>query len=129
MSERTPEQEEIAQCWDVLEGHSFPPEACGWPLVSIIGQLPNAIDCAINCLVRQREDLLAELLPVRAGLWQIVPKEPTKEMIQACIWALDRWREKHGNVQGFVPPGDKYQVRWRAMLEAAPAPVAAGVRE
>lgn len=54
--------------------------------------------------------------------WQLVPKEPTKEMIQACIWALDRWREKHGNVQGFVPPGDKYQVRWRAMLEAAPAP-------
>lgn len=54
------------------------------------------------------------------GEWQIVPKEPTKEMIQACIWALDRWREINGNVQGFVPPGEKYQVRWRAMLAAAP---------
>lgn len=52
--------------------------------------------------------------------WQLVPKEPTPEMIQACIWALDRWREKHGNVQGFVPPGEKYQVRWRAMLAVAP---------
>ena len=53
--------------------------------------------------------------------WVLVPREPTKEMIQASIWALDRWREKHGNVQGHVPPGEKYQIRWRAMLAAAPA--------
>lgn len=54
----------------------------------------------------------------------LVPIEPNRDMIQACIWALDRWREKHGNVQGFVPPGQKYQVRWAAMLAAAPAPPA-----
>jgi hypothetical protein len=52
--------------------------------------------------------------------WQLVPVEPDRNMVQASIWALDRWREKNGNVQGFVPPGEKYQIRWRAMLGAAP---------
>jgi hypothetical protein len=72
--------------------------------------------------VRAASDTRAPVVSSQAGKdWQLVPKEPTKEMIQACIWALDRWREKNGNVQGFVPPGDKYQVRWRAMLAAAPS--------
>ena len=48
-------------------GHGFPPEACGWPFKSIVGELPNAIDCAIDCLVRQREALQTEVDQLRAS--------------------------------------------------------------
>lgn len=70
--------------------------------------------------------LTAALASLKGGVavpdgWQMVPKEPTKDMVQAAIWALDRWREKNGNVQGFVPPSDKYQIRYRAMLASAPS--------
>lgn len=53
--------------------------------------------------------------------WKIVPEEPTEEMNRAAIWALDRWREKFGNPQERVPAGQKYAIRYRAMLAAAPA--------
>ena len=59
--------------------------------------------------------------PLVLGGWQVVPIDPDKNMTQAAIWALDRWREKHGNVQERVPPGQKHEIRWRAMLGAAPA--------
>ena len=66
-TECTPQQEEISKCWETLEGHGFPPEACGWPFKSIVGELPNAIDCAIDCLVRQREALQTEVDQLRAS--------------------------------------------------------------
>src|SRR5437870_2740893 len=66
----------------------------------------------------------AEASPRAPDGWQMVLAEPDRDMIQASIWALDRWREKHGNVQGHVPPGEKYQIRWRAMLAASPVPPA-----
>lgn len=78
-------------------------------------QLANDM-CGLKFPVRQIEAAL-----MGEDGWQLVPKEPTKEMIQASIWALDRWRETNGNVQGHVPPGEKYQIRWQAMLAAAPA--------
>jgi hypothetical protein len=57
--------EEIQLSWEALEGHGFPPEAVGWPFRDAAGLLPEAIDCAIDCLVRQRNDLLAEVLELR----------------------------------------------------------------
>lgn len=63
----TGHQAEIAQSWEMLEGFGFPPEACGWPMRDITGLLPEAIKCALECLVRQREDLLAEISPLRAA--------------------------------------------------------------
>lgn len=76
-SQRSPEQDEISRCWQMLENHGFPPEACGWPFISLVGELPNAIDCAIDCLVRQREDLLAEVLELR--------KRPDPSVIAAAV--------------------------------------------
>lgn len=87
-----------------------------WYGESPIREIQMANDmCGIHFPVRQIEAALTG-----QDEWQLVPKEPTKEMIQASIWALNRWREKHGNVQGYVPPSEKYQIRWRAMLAAAP---------
>lgn len=60
------ERDEIASSWEVLENHSFPPEAVGWPHRAIAGLLPEAIDCALDCLIRQREDLLREVIELRA---------------------------------------------------------------
>jgi hypothetical protein len=48
----------VAKSWQILESHSFPPEACDY--------LPDAIDNAITCLVDTREKLLAEVLQLRA---------------------------------------------------------------
>jgi hypothetical protein len=45
--------------WQVLEGHGFPPEACD--------DLPQAIDNAITCLTKTRDDLLAEVVQLRAS--------------------------------------------------------------
>lgn len=67
----TAHQAEIAQSWEMLEGFGFPPEASGWPMRDITGLLPEAIKCALECIIRQREDLLAEVLELRklaAGL-------------------------------------------------------------
>lgn len=90
-----------------------------WYGESPIREIQMANDmCGLHFPVRQIEAALTG----QDG-WQLVPKEPTKEMIQASIWALDRWREKNGNVQGHVPPGEKYQIRWQAMLAAAPPSV------
>jgi len=72
----------------------------------------------------EKRDDADPVLPGFPEGWQLVPVEPDKAMVQASIWALDRWREKNGNVQGFVPPGEKYQIRWKAMLGAAPTPPA-----
>lgn len=58
-------REEISDAWETLEGFGFPPEACGWPHQSIVGELPNAIRCALDCIIRQREALLQEIIPLR----------------------------------------------------------------
>jgi hypothetical protein len=63
-------REEVSKCWETLDGHGFPPEACGWPFKSIVGELPNAIDCALDCLFRQREALQAEVEKLRAPDWK-----------------------------------------------------------
>lgn len=57
--------EEIEQAWQTLENSGFPPEACGWPDRDITGLLPEAIECALDCLIRQRNDLLKEVLTLR----------------------------------------------------------------
>lgn len=62
MTQRT----EIEESWDTLESFGFPPEACGWPHTDITGLLPEAIECALKCLIQQREDLAAELVKLRA---------------------------------------------------------------
>jgi hypothetical protein len=64
----TAHQAEIAQSWAMLESFGFPPEACGWPLRDITGLLPEAIKCALECVIRQREDLLAEVVQLRASV-------------------------------------------------------------
>lgn len=56
---------EVSNAWKTLEGSGFPPEACGWPHRDMRGILPEAIDCAIDCLLRQRSDLLAEVIELR----------------------------------------------------------------
>lgn len=61
----TAHEAEIAQSWEMLEGFGFPPEACGWPFRDIAGLLPEAIKCALECIIRQREDLTAEVLTLR----------------------------------------------------------------
>lgn len=59
------EREIIAEAWETLEGFGYPPEAAvdetGAP------NLANGISCALNCLIRQREDLLAEVIKLRAS--------------------------------------------------------------
>lgn len=52
----TAHEAEIGQSWRMLEGFGFPPEACGWPFRDIAGLLPEAIKCALDCLVRQRDE-------------------------------------------------------------------------
>lgn len=49
-------QREISDSWHMLESFGFPPEACGWPFQSIAGELPNAIKCAMDCVIRQRDE-------------------------------------------------------------------------
>jgi hypothetical protein len=61
---------EIGECWKVLQDSGFPPEASGWPFVDIKGELPNAISCAIDCLIKQREELLAEVTKYRKAATQ-----------------------------------------------------------
>lgn len=70
MTERTPEQNEISKAWETLESFGFPPEAIGWPFNPVDGLLPEAIECALQCLIRQRESLLAELKPLRIAQTQ-----------------------------------------------------------
>lgn len=48
---------EIAAAWNTLEGFGFPPEAVGWPFRSIEGLLPEAIECALDAIIAQREEL------------------------------------------------------------------------
>lgn len=49
-------RKEIGESWRALEEKGFPPEACGWPFQSIVGELPNAITCALNCISEQRDE-------------------------------------------------------------------------
>lgn len=53
------EHEEIAAAWAKLEEYGFPPEACGFPFRDMRGLLPEAIGCALDCLIRQRDDLVS----------------------------------------------------------------------
>lgn len=46
--------------------------------------------------------------------WQLVPKEPTQEMVRACASAARAYMQEHG--------GNSPQVMWSAMLAAAPQP-------
>jgi hypothetical protein len=123
-AERTPEQIEISKCWERLEESGFPPEASGWPFQDIRGELPSAIDAALDCLIRQREDLLAEVTKLRAAPasaasdWQLLPKEPTTKMFGAFIsatLAIDHTELPAGAFEAFAQD-------YRAMLAAAPAP-------
>lgn len=56
---------EIAAAWNTLETFGYPPEAVGWPFCSVEGLLPEAIECALGCLIRQRNDLLNEVIELR----------------------------------------------------------------
>ncbi len=56
---------EIAKSWETLESFGYPPEAVGWPHRDLKGLLPEAIECALDCLIRQREDLLKEVVGLR----------------------------------------------------------------
>lgn len=89
--------------------------------------IPSAVKLSLSHITDSVARMRAALASLDAGAgvaagWKMVPKEMTKEMVQACKWALDRWREQNGDVQGYVPPDQKYQIRWRAMLSAAPEP-------
>ncbi len=64
----TAHEAEIAQWWDMLEGFGFPPEASGYPFRDLTGLLPEAIKCALECIIRQRDDLLAEMRALRAAV-------------------------------------------------------------
>lgn len=57
---------EITACWRKLEDFGFPPEASGWPWCDVAGKLPQAIEDALDCVIRQREDLLKEVIQLRA---------------------------------------------------------------
>jgi hypothetical protein len=65
VADLAPLRREIGEAWRTLEESGFPPEACGYPFRDIAGLLPEAIDCALDCLIRQRNDLLAEVLELR----------------------------------------------------------------
>lgn len=89
--------------------------------------IPSAVKLSLSHITDSVARMRAALASLDAGAgvaagWKMVPKEMTKEMVQACKWALNRWREQNGDVQGYVPPNQKYQIRWRAMLSAAPEP-------
>lgn len=66
----TAHEAEIVRSWAILESFGFPPVACGYPDRDIAGLLPEAIKCAMKCIIRQREDLLAEVLDLRAPVAQ-----------------------------------------------------------
>lgn len=55
-------------------------------------------------------------------MWKLVPVDPMPEMIDAAIFALNKFREKHGC--NSVPPPLKHSIRYKAMLAAAPEPPA-----
>lgn len=49
-----------------------------------------------------------------------LPEEPTQEMIDAAIWALDRHKIKSkDDLQGKkFTPQEKHRIRYKAMIEA-----------
>lgn len=47
----------IRSSWRALESFGFPPEAAGWPFVE--PDIGGAITSALDCLARQRDDLIA----------------------------------------------------------------------
>lgn len=51
----------------------------------------------------------------------LVPRTPTKRMLQAAVSALDKARERDGKLQDPRPysPHEKHAIRWRAMVDAA----------
>lgn len=53
--------------------------------------------------------------------WILVPREPTREMIQAAHWALFRWRELSGDPQREASRDEKHAIRWRAMIDVCAA--------
>lgn len=63
------EREEIQAAWATLEEFGFPPEACGWPFRDMAGVLPEAIRCALECMVRQSDAAHApgEQTPAKEG--------------------------------------------------------------
>ena len=63
----TAHEAEIAQSWAMLEGYGFPPEACGWPMRDITGLLPEAIKCALACIIQQRDDLADAVKELRVN--------------------------------------------------------------
>lgn len=84
-----------------------------------------------GCLLSKQEVrlLLAALPPadeehaLSAFETVLMPKEPTKAMLQAAIWALDKARERDGKLQDPRPytAAEKHAIRYRAMVEARPA--------
>jgi hypothetical protein len=137
--------DEISRSWQKLEEHGFPPEASGWPFRSIKGELPNAIDCALTCVIRQRNEL-STTPPVRGDREEAKPilDEETANLA-AHIWAAGADLETANFVATqlakknlrLVPdqvteamwqtgraadevPGDSYSKIYLAMIRAAP---------
>lgn len=71
--------QEVADAWAILESHGFPPEVVGWPQENIAGKLPGAIENAFEALVKAREDILTEVIQLRAQVenaWQQMSSAP-----------------------------------------------------
>jgi len=73
------------ECWRILEGHGFPPEACN--------DLPSAINNAISCMAQAREDLITQR---NQALAQV--EEARAQAIEECAAHLERcgWRYSQG---------------------------------
>ena len=81
---------EIAAAWQTLEGYGFAPEASGWPSQDLSGLLPEAIDSAIACLIRQREDLLTEVMALRGPTRRLMDAlEAAESALAGCYQVTD----------------------------------------
>lgn len=68
---------------------------------------------------QMRLALLAALRHLPYG-WQIVPKEPTKEMVEAGLQTTAAWRDFSGSA--ITVNRKKMTVRYKAMIAVAPLP-------
>ena len=79
---------------------------------------------AIMLALADAVEALVAHLPTPPGRW--VPLEPTEAMIDACLSAVGEWRKTLTRDEDRVflasaTPREKAAIRYRAMLEAAPA--------
>lgn len=52
--------------------------------------------------------------------WQLVPKEPTEEMVRKALSSTAVWHDIKGSQLNVNM--EKMRIRWRAMLTVAPSP-------